>query len=136
MADEDDVVAAVMAELVAAFEMRRRADDDRGAALGNDMLDIDELVVALLGELVRQLDLVVGQDVDAEMRAFLEGRQALRVERAAPQHQRRAQRNPGGGGGRHAPPLAGAGPGPGGWAIRSRRAPRGTPVAGARALGR
>src|SRR5437879_1023283 len=74
MADEDDVVAAVMAEFVAALEMRRRADDDRSAGFRDDVVDIDELVVALLGEFVRQLDLVEGEDVDDEMRAFLERR--------------------------------------------------------------
>src|SRR6266581_3336205 len=73
MADEDDVVAAVMAELVAAFEMRRRAGDDRGADVGDDVVDIDELVVALLGELVGQFDLVIGENVDDEMPALLEG---------------------------------------------------------------
>src|SRR5438477_8776042 len=71
MPDENDVVAAVMAEFVAALEMRRRADDDRGARFRDDVVDIDKLVVALLGEFVRQLDLVEGEDVDDEMRAFL-----------------------------------------------------------------
>src|SRR5271170_286255 len=71
MADKDDVVAAVMAELVAALEMRRRADQHRSAGIGDDVVDIDELVIALLGEFVRQFDLVVSEDVDDEMRAFL-----------------------------------------------------------------
>src|SRR5581483_3428021 len=95
MADEDDVVAAVMAELVAALEMRRRADQHRRPRFRDDVADIEELVVALLGELVRQLDLVPGEDVDDEMRPLLEGGQALRVKRAAPQHQRRVQRHRG-----------------------------------------
>src|SRR5579864_8873490 len=68
VADEDDVVAAVMAELVAALEMRCRADDDGSAALREDVVDIDEFVVALLGEFIRKLDLVEGQDVNDEMR--------------------------------------------------------------------
>ena len=70
MADEDDVVAAVMAELVAAFEMRRRADHDRRAAFRDDVIDIGELVLDRLGESVRQLDLVVGQDVDDRNASF------------------------------------------------------------------
>src|SRR3954471_13454153 len=70
MADKDDVVAAVMPELIAAFEMCGRADQDRGAALRNDMVDIGELVLDRFGETVRQFDLVVRQDIDAEMRAF------------------------------------------------------------------
>src|SRR6266542_4276180 len=84
LADEDDVVAAVVAEFITAFEKRRRADQYGSTGIGNDVIDIDEFVVALLGKFVGQLDLVVGQDVDDEMRAFLKGWQALRVERAAP----------------------------------------------------
>src|SRR5580704_4930429 len=92
MADEDDVIATVMAELVAAVEMRRGADDHRRPAVSNDVIDVDELIVALLGKFVRQLDLVEGKDVDDEMRTLLKGRQALRIKRAAPKHQRRVQR--------------------------------------------
>src|SRR6266700_1165520 len=44
VADEDDVVAAVMAILVAAFEMGGGADQHRGAAFGDDVVDLGELV--------------------------------------------------------------------------------------------
>src|SRR5260370_15631236 len=89
MADEDDVVAAVMPVLVAALEMRGGADQHRCAAFRDHMVDLGELVLVRAGELVRQLDLVVRQYIDNEMRALLEGRQALRVERGAPQDERR-----------------------------------------------
>src|ERR1700730_8546867 len=89
VADEDDVVAAIMPILVAALEMRSGADQDRGAAFRDHMVDLGEFVLVRSGKFVRQLDLVVGQYIDDEMRALLERRQALRAERGAPQDQRR-----------------------------------------------
>jgi hypothetical protein len=53
------------------------------------VVDLGEFVLVRAGEFIRQLDLVVRQDVDDEMRALLERRQALRAERGAPQDQRR-----------------------------------------------
>src|SRR5207237_7880123 len=84
VADEDDVVAAVMPVLVAALEMRGRADQYRGAAFGDDVVDLGEFVLVRAGEFIRELDLVVRQYIDDEMRALLEGGEALRVERSAP----------------------------------------------------
>jgi hypothetical protein len=79
VANEDDVVAAVMPVLVAAFEMRGGTDQYRRTAFGDHVVDLGELVFVRAGEFVRQLDLVVRQNVDDEMRALLEGRQALRI---------------------------------------------------------
>jgi hypothetical protein len=53
VADEDDVVAAVMPVLVAALEMRSRADQDRRAAFRDDVVDFGEFVLVRAGELVR-----------------------------------------------------------------------------------
>src|SRR5262249_48640387 len=92
VADKDDVVAAVMPILVAALEMRSRPDQHRGAAFGDYMVDLGELVLMGAGEFIRQFDLVVRQHIDDEMRTLLKGRKALRVERGAPQHERRRQR--------------------------------------------
>ena len=86
MADKDDVVAAVMPIFVAALEMRGGADQDRSAAFRDHVVDLGEFVLVRAGEFVRQLDLVVGQDIDDEMRALLEGGKALGVERGAPQY--------------------------------------------------
>jgi hypothetical protein len=46
------------------------------------MVDLGELVLMRAGQLVRQLDLVVRQNGDDEMRTLLEGGKALRIERA------------------------------------------------------
>src|SRR6516162_9105828 len=99
--DEYDVVAAVMAILIATLEMRGGTDQYWRAAFRDHVVDLGELVLVLTGEFIRQLDLVVSQHVDDEMRALLEGRQALRVERGAPQHQGRRQRHRGKGVGGH-----------------------------------
>jgi hypothetical protein len=53
VADEDNVVAAVMAIFVAAFEMRGGADQHRRAAFRDDVIDLGELVVVRPGEFVR-----------------------------------------------------------------------------------
>src|SRR5271165_3954074 len=95
MTDKDDVVAAVVAILVAALEMRGGADQHRGAAFGDDVVDLGELVLVRAGEFIGELDLVVRQDVDDKMSALLEGGKALRVERGAPQYERRRQRHRG-----------------------------------------
>ena len=91
-AEEDDVVAAVIARLVAAFEMRGAAIDHRRAVVRHDVRDIEEAVVMRAGEALGELDLIGRQDVDDEMRCLLEGGQALRIERLAPQHERRVER--------------------------------------------
>jgi hypothetical protein len=55
--DEDDVVAAVMPVLVAALEVCGRADQYRGTAFGDDVVDLGELVLVRAGEFIRELDL-------------------------------------------------------------------------------
>src|SRR5205814_9892420 len=92
VADKDDVVAAVMPVLVAALEMCCGADQHRGPAFRDNMVDLGKLVLVRARELVRQLDLVVRQDVDDEVRALLEGGKALRIEGGAPQDQWRGER--------------------------------------------
>jgi hypothetical protein len=77
MADDDDVVAAVRPTLVAALEMRGRADQYRCAAFGDDVVDLGEFVLVRAGKFIRQLDLGVCQYIDDKMRALLERRQAL-----------------------------------------------------------
>src|SRR5215472_1052671 len=83
VSDKNDVVAAVVPILVAAFEMRRRADQDGSAAFGNDVVDLGKLVLMLASEVIRQLDLVIGQNVDDKVRPLLERRKAVGVERSA-----------------------------------------------------
>src|SRR5258708_31937789 len=89
------MVAAVVARLVAAFEMRGAAGDPRRAVVGHDVRHIEEAVVMLAGEALGELDLVRRQYVDDEMRRLLEGGQALPIERLAPQHQRWLERHRG-----------------------------------------
>src|SRR5215471_20791169 len=72
MADKDDVVAAIVPVLVAALEMRGGANQHRRTTFGDDVVDFGEFVLMLSGEFVRQLDLVVRQYVDDEVRALLE----------------------------------------------------------------
>src|SRR6516225_9325321 len=102
MADEDDVVAAIVPVFIATLEMRRGADQHRCAAFGDEVIDLGEFVFVLVGELVRQLDLVVRQDIDDEMRSLLECSKTVRIERGAPQHERRIERHGGKGIGGHA----------------------------------
>jgi hypothetical protein len=93
LADEDDVVAAVVAERGAALEAGAAAGDQRHVALARVKRDTGELVLAGAGEAVRQRLLVIGQDVHVPELGRLEHGQAARVAGQAPQHHRGLQRH-------------------------------------------
>src|ERR1700738_4632939 len=53
-----------------------------GGQFGDHVVDLGEFVVVCAGEFVRQVDLIVRQNIHDEMRALLKGRQMLEVAEA------------------------------------------------------
>jgi hypothetical protein len=93
LADEDHVVAFVVAAAVEALEAGRRADQHRRAAGPSGEGHVGPAVDVLGGEALGQRLLVRRQDVDRVVRAGAErGHRAGRA-RQAPQHQRRRERH-------------------------------------------
>jgi hypothetical protein len=82
VADEDDVVAAIMPVLVAALEMRRCADQHRRAAFRDHVVDLGEFVLVRPGKFIGELDLVVRQAMSV---FFTGGTAGSWVERAESQ---------------------------------------------------
>ena len=93
LADEDDVVALLVAAAVEAFESGRRAGQQRRAARTLGEGHAGPAVRAARGEALGQRLLVGRQDVDGVVRAGTEGRQRAGRARQAPEHQRRIERN-------------------------------------------
>ena len=93
VAEEDLVVAAVVAVDDAAFEVRRRAVDQRDAVLAQAVRHAFELVFVRAREAQRELVLLRAEHVHAEVRRGAKRGQAGRVARQAPEHQRRVERH-------------------------------------------
>jgi hypothetical protein len=74
--------------------MRGGADQHRGTAFRDHVVDLGELGFVRAGEFIRQLDLVARLCNDDEMRSLLKRWKTLRIERGASPDQRRCQRPP------------------------------------------
>jgi hypothetical protein len=93
LADEDHVVALLVAAAVEALEQRRGAFEQRHAAHARAEGDAVEARHVLAGESHGELVLVGGEDVDRVVRAASERRHRAGVARQAPEHERRLDRD-------------------------------------------
>ncbi|EEF22487.1 conserved hypothetical protein, partial [Ricinus communis] len=90
---EDHVIAAVVACEWRAFEMSQGARYQRGLGVADRRLDLIPLVRQGARELIGDLLLIAGEDVDGEALGFEHRGQALGLAVDAEQDQRRIERN-------------------------------------------
>ena len=93
LADEDHVVAAVVAIRRAAFESRRATGEQRHVTVAAFDGKAGEAVDAALGELVRDMLLVRRQDMNRKVLGGHKRRSVRRLAVEAPQHHRRIERD-------------------------------------------
>ena len=77
--DHDEVVTAVVHGVDRAVDPGQAAGESRGSEVGRVPGDLAELVVALAGERIADVDLILGEDVDAERTGGLDVRPAGRA---------------------------------------------------------
>ena len=92
-ADEQHVVAGPMPRVVAAFEPRDAALDQRHAGGAQPVVDAGEAVGVRTREPAREVDLVVREHVDRVMLGPLERGEARRAAVEAPHDERRVERH-------------------------------------------
>jgi hypothetical protein len=107
-ADQDGVIAAVIARPGAAFEDRRELGEERRARQAGLVRHLGELVGGAAGETQREILVIGAEEVDGEAVGGNERVVARRRLGGAPQHQWRIERHRGEGIRRHADPLAAA----------------------------
>ena len=93
LADEDDVIAFLVAAAVEALEDRGGAVEQRHAARAGAKGDAVEAIDVLAREALGEGALVGGQDVDRVVRAARERRHRAGLARQAPEHERRIDRD-------------------------------------------
>ena len=93
LADEDHVVAAVVAIRRAAFESRRATGEQWHVTVAAFDNKTGEAVDAALGELVRDMLLVRRQDMNRKVLGRHKRRSVRRLAVEAPQHHRRIERD-------------------------------------------
>lgn len=75
LADEDNVVALVIAAAVMALEPRQRLREDRQAGRAEGVIDVGKAVALKGGEALAQVQLIRRQDIDDVVRAGVEQRE-------------------------------------------------------------
>src|SRR6266545_4530433 len=92
-ADEEHVISRGMERVMTALEPCRAAFDERRAGPIEPKLDAGEPILMRARETPREPDLIAGEHVDGIALGCLERREAPRMQREAPDHEWRLERN-------------------------------------------